>query len=404
MNLKLTKKAVDDLPVDGRDYVVWDTEIACFGIRVFPSGRKAYLVQYRARGRSRRHSIGQHGVLTAEEARKAAKALLGTVAKGGNPAEDRRKMFEAPTVSSLCDRFMQEYVAHHCKPSTADGYEIVIRRCIKPHLGTWKIVDVARVDVVAFHHALRETPYMANRALSVLSKLFNLAEDWGLRNEGSNPARRVQKFKEEEKKRYLTDEEQHRLGVIMAEALETGRESPYAISALYLLMLTGCRLGEILTLQWDFVRPNHLELPDSKTGRRRIPLPREAREIIYALPKVEGNPYVIVGEGGTGHLVNLQKTWIRMKTKAGIPDVRMHDLRHTYASVAVMNGIDPFMLKEIMGHKNLQTTLRYAHFADDAVQQAAGAVASRLAGIIRHGGSGSRPAPLRVVGGSGWRS
>lgn len=402
MNIKLTKKAVDELEVTGRDYMVWDTEIACFGIRVFPSGRKAYLVQYRARGRTRRSSIGQHGVLTAEEARKQAKVLLGTVAKGGNPAEDRRKLLDAPTVSSLCDRFMQQYVAHHCKPTTADGYEILIRRYIKPRLGAWKIVDVTRADVVAFHHGMRDLPYMANRAASVLSKLFNLAEDWGLRTEGSNPARRIQKYKEEEKKRYLTDEEQHRLGMVMAEALETGQESVYAISAVYLLMLTGCRLGEILTLQWDFVRPNHLELPDSKTGRRRIPLPREARDIIYSLPKVEGNPYVIIGEGEKGHLVNLQKTWDRLKKKAGISDVRMHDLRHTYASVAVMNGIDPFLLKEIMGHKNLQTTLRYAHFADDAVQKAAGAVASRLTGIIRQGDGGNRRAPLRVVGGSNW--
>tara|TARA_R110002051_G_C8732363_1_gene498042 strand:- start:1136 stop:1621 length:486 start_codon:yes stop_codon:yes gene_type:complete len=148
-------------------------------------------------------------------------------------------------------------------------------------------------------------------------------------------------------------------------------------------MLTGCRLGEILTLRWDYVTARHLELPDSKTGRRRIPLPREAYEVIMSLPRVVDNPYVILGESDEGHLINLQKPWRRIKAKAGIDDVRMHDLRHTYASVAVMSGIDPFLLKEIMGHKNLQTTLRYSHFADEAVQKAAGSVASRLAGAMR---------------------
>ncbi len=148
-------------------------------------------------------------------------------------------------------------------------------------------------------------------------------------------------------------------------------------------MLTGCRLGEILTLKWEFVTSRHLELPDSKTGRRRIPLPREAHDIISALPRREGNPHVILGETEFGHLVNLQKTWLRVRKKAGIEEVRMHDLRHTYASVAVTNGVDPFMLKEIMGHKNLQTTLRYAHLADHAVQSAAGSVASRIAGALR---------------------
>jgi len=237
---------------------------------------------------------------------------------------------------------------------------------------------------------------MANRAVSILSKMFNLAEDWGLRTDGTNPARRIRKFREEEKKRYLSDDEQARLGNALAEALEGGQETEYAVSAISLLMLTGCRLGEILTLQWENVTAHHLELPDSKTGRRRIPLPREAYDIIMSLTKRDGNPYVILGEVEGGHLVNLHKPWLRIRKAAGLEDVRMHDLRHTYASVAVMSGIDPFLLKEIMGHKNLQTTLRYAHFADEAVQRAVGSVANRLAGALR---SKSRAQPaLRVVG------
>lgn len=396
--IKLTKRSVERLEICSSDYFVWDSELTGFGVRVLPSGRKTYLVQYRSGGRSRRRSIGRHGVLTADQARQEAKTLLGDVARGGNPAEDRRRAFRDPTIKSLCEKFMTEYVAHHCKATTADGYLSNIENHIIPRLGNRKINDVTRADIVAFHHDMRDRPYTANRAVMMLSRMFNLAEDWGLRSGGANPARRIKKFREEEKKRYLSDDEQARLGQALGKALETGEATEYGVAAISLLMLTGCRLGEILTLKWDYVTPHHLELPDSKTGRRRIPLPREAYDIIASLPRMVGNSYVILGETDKGHLVNLQKTWLRVRKIAGLEDVRMHDLRHTYASVAVMNGIDPFLLKEIMGHKNLQTTLRYAHFADAAVQRAAGSVAAKLASSM----NSRRAQPeLRVVGALG---
>jgi len=257
------------------------------------------------------------------------------------------------------------------------------------------VAEVGRAGSVAFHHAVRETPYQANRAASMVSKLFSVAEDWGVRQAGANPARRIKKFREEEKKRYLSDEEQIRLGEVLAEALEEGTESVYVVSAILLLIYTGCRLSEILTLRWDYVHSHHLELPDSKTGRRRIPLPREAYDILMELPRQKGNSYVILGEVEGAPLVNLQKPWRRIRAKAGIDDVRIHDLRHTYASVAMKDGIDPFTLKEILGHKNLTTTLRYAHLADDAVQRAAGSVAARLARAVRKD-TRDNPA-LRVV-------
>ncbi|MEX3015709.1 integrase arm-type DNA-binding domain-containing protein [Gymnodinialimonas hymeniacidonis] len=391
---RLTKRSVEQLEVTANEYFVWDKDLSGFGLRVMPSGRKSYLVQYRAGGRSRRRTIGPHGVLTADQARAEARKLLGDVARGENPAEDRRRKHREPTVASLCDRFLTEYVAHHCKPTTQKAYKAYVNNCVRPHFGSRKIGDVTRADVVAFHHDLRDRPYTANRCVAMLSKMFNLAEDWGLRRDGSNPARRIRKFREEEKKRYLSEDEQARLGQVLADVLESGEETQYAVAAISLLILTGCRLSEILTLQWDYVTPHHLELPDSKTGRRRIPLPREAYDILISLPRMEGNPYVILGEKPDGHLVNLQKTWIRVKHAAGLDDVRMHDLRHTYASVAVMSGIDPFLLKEIMGHRNLQTTLRYAHFADEAVQRAAGSVAGRLANAMGRRSNGPQ---LRVV-------
>ncbi len=388
---KLTKRSVEGLELREKEYLVWDREISGFGVRVYPSGRKTYLVQYRSSGRTRRRTIGQHGILTAIEARK----LLGEVAKGGDPSQERQSRLKAPTVAALCDRFLFEYVAEHCKPVTARDYGSIVRRCIKPCLGPRKVADIRRADIVNLHYSLRETPYQANRALSVLSKMFNLAEDWGLRRDGTNPARRIKKFREEEKKRYLRDNELIRLGEVLSESLEGSTESIYTVSAIQLLILTGCRLSEILTLRWDYVTQHHLELPDSKTGKRRVPLPSDAYEILMELPRHENNPYVIQGRYPNRPMVNLQKAWNRIRTQAGLEDVRIHDLRHTYASAAMRGNVDPFKLKEIMGHRNLQTTLRYAHLDDEDVRQNAEFIASRLAGSIRR--NKVKRLPLRVV-------
>lgn len=393
---RLTKRSVESLDLLEKDYIEWDRDVGGFGVRVYPSGKKTYLIQYRSGRRTRRYTIGSHGVLTADQARAEAKRLLGDVLRGEDPSGTRRDIRQAPTVKTLCERFLQDYAAIHCKPSTNRSYEMLIRLHIKPALGPMLIQDVTRADVAALHLKLSaDAPYQANRVLALLSKLFNTAEDWGLRVEGSNPARRIKKNREEEKKRYLSDHEQMRLGRVLNDCLEDGSETVFVISAIMLLMLTGCRRNEITTLKWTYVHYTHLDLPDSKTGRRRIPLPREAYEILMNLPREEGNPYVIRGLTDDGHLTDLERPWRRIRTRAGLPDVRLHDLRHTYASVAMQNGVDPFTLKEIMGHRNLQTTLRYAHLADDAVQRAAGSVASRLAGAI--GKASAEPSRLRVV-------
>lgn len=392
---KLTKRLVESLSVDEGDKIFWDSELAGFGLRVYATGRKVYLVQYRAKGRSRRKALGKHGVLTADEARKEARLVQADVARGGDPSGERSALLRGPTIKDLSDRFLSEHVAHHCKPSTHYDYTGMFKNLINPALGHIKISEITRADIVAFHHNKRDVPYRANRAVSVLSKMLTVAEDWGIRPQNSNPATRIKKYREEEKKRYLSDDEQARLGNVLFEGLKSGDYSEYVVAAFYLLLLTGCRLREIQTLQWAFVTNTHLELPDSKTGRRRIPLPLEAREVLAALPRREGNPYVILGDSPDGHYNDLQKPWRKIRATAHLNDVRLHDLRHTYASVAVTNGIDPFMLKEILGHKNLSTTLRYSHLADDAVQRAAGSIASRMASAIRN--HDPSPPALRVV-------
>lgn len=379
---KLTKRLVDSLLPEPKERILWDDELGGFGIRIYPTGRKVYVAQYRANGRTRRKNIGQHGVLTAEEARKEAKLVHADVARGADPSADRKARLRSPTVRELGERFITDHVQLHLKPSTQYDYSNMLRKVIYPTLGSIKVSEITFDDIAAFHLKRRETPYQANRGVMLMSKMFNLAEDWGYRPMNTNPTRRVKKYPEVEKKRYLNEGEQERLGQILADALEKGEITRYVFAVFYLLLLTGCRLSEIQKLKWAYVTRTHLELPDSKTGRRRIPLPREAHNLLQSLDRREGNPYVILGDHQHGHYNDLQKPWRKIRAKAGLEDVRLHDLRHTYASVAVMNGIDPFMLKEILGHKNLSTTLRYAHLSDDAVQKAAGQIANRLAATL----------------------
>jgi integrase len=392
---KLTKRTVDALEPEAKDYFVWDTLIAGFGVRIMPSGAKTYQAQYRKGGRTRRISLGRHGTLTVEQARLLAKEVLGDVAKGENPAEDIAQHRKAPTVAALCERFFQAHVMERCKPSTQGEYRRAIDMFINPALGSFKLVDLERKDVAELHHKFRDKPYQANRTLGVLSKMFNLAEIWGLRPDGSNPCRHVPKYREHKRERYLSQAELQRLGNVLADAELNGTETPHIIAAFRLLILTGCRLGEIQTLQWGFITDQGMELPDTKTGARRIPLPSAARAVLSTLARVDGNPYVIVGKVAGKHATDFQHPWRRIREHAGLTGVRIHDLRHTYASNAVSSGMPIQMVGRLLGHTQLQTTMRYAHLADDPVKRAAEENAERLNALV---GGVTPPTPgLRIV-------
>jgi integrase len=223
-----------------------------------------------------------------------------------------------------------------------------------------------------------------------------LAEIWGLRPDGSNPCRHVPKYREHKRERYLSQVELQRLGNVLADAELNGTETPHIIAAFRLLILTGCRLGEIQTLQWGFITDQGMELPDTKTGARRIPLPSAARAVLSTLARVDGNPYVIVGKIAGKHATDFQHPWRRIRERAGLTGVRIHDLRHTYASNAVSSGMPIQMVGRLLGHTQIQTTMRYAHLADDPVKQAAEENAERLSALV---GGAMLPAPkLRIVG------
>ena len=378
---RLSKRLVEAADVRPAEYMLWDGDMPGFGVRILPSGRRSYLVQYRVGTRSRRLSLGAHGVLTAEQARVLAQQALASVAAGGDPAESRKTRREAITVRELADRFDREHIALRVKESTAKEYRRNLRRFILPALGRLRVEEVTRADVARFHHSLRHIPYQANRNIEIVSKMFSLAELWGLRPDGSNPRRHLRKYAETKRERYLSAAELRRLGEVLNEVADERIESVFAIAAIRLLLLTGCRLNEIMKLRWEHVDADAglLRLPDSKTGAKAVQLGQAALNLLSALERQPFNPYVIAGKQPGKPLFDLQPFWRRMRARAGLKDVRIHDLRHTFASVAVACGQGLPMIGKLLGHSQVQTTARYAHLAGDPVRAAANDVSNNIA-------------------------
>jgi integrase len=392
MRGKITKRAVDTLrPADdGAETALWDTELKGFGCRVQRGGGKSYVLQYRAgSGRGaplRKLTIGRHGSpWTPETARGEAKRLLGLIEGGADPAADKIARTESPTIADLAERFLAEHAETKRKTSTALEYRRLLDRLILPTLGKRKVADATRGDIAKLHHANLAAPYQANRLLAVLSKMFNLAERWALRPDGSNPCRHVEKFKEQKRERMLSPAELGRLG----DALAGYQGSPYAAAAVKLLVFTGARLGEVLGLKWEWVdfERGEARLPDSKSGAKTLHLPPPALTVLAELTRLDGNPYVIVGSKPGAALVNLEKPWRAIRAAAGLDDVRLHDLRHAFASVAASSGMGLPIIGKMLGHTQVATTARYAHLASDPVKAAAAAVAGKIAAAMA-GGSG----------------
>lgn len=382
---KVTKRSIDQLSAGTRDTFLWDSDIKGFGVRCRKSGAKYYVLKMRVKGRQRWLNIGRHGSpWTPDSARSEALRLLGLKAGGKDPATERDRQRGAITLSELGVRFLSEYVAQHCKPRTAEEYQRALDHYINPLLGRQCIADLTRADVQRLHHHFRDRPYQANRALAVLSKMMNLAEAWGLRLDGSNPVRHVKKYREDKRERYLTGPELQRLGAVLTDVQTKGTEGTFTVAALGLLILTGARLTEILTLRWEHVdlEQGVLRLPDSKTGAKPIYLNDAASQLLRTIPRMQHNPYVIVGKKTGARLVNLQKAWRRIRTKAGLANVRIHDLRHSFASMAVGAGMSLPMIGKLLGHTQPATTARYAHLAADPMRAASELVGSKISAVM----------------------
>ncbi len=379
---KLTQQLIDSLCADERDRIVFDETVPGFGVRVFRSGRKSFLIQYRSKKRTRRYTLGNCNVLTPLQARKKAKSLLADVCDGEDPAQTRLEGFAAPTVADLIERFLRDYSA---KKKTGAEDRRNLEKDILPVLGRHLVEAVTCRDIDKLHAAIGErAPIQANRIIAAVSTMFGLAERWGMRDEGTNPCRHVKRFRENRRERFLSEAELARLGSAI-RAIETeGRAGAGAIAALRLLILTGARKSEIQNLRRDEIdlKAAVLRLHDSKTGAKVIRLGAAAVEILAGLER-KHPVQVFPGARGT-KTVDLWGTWKRVRARAGLGDVRLHDLRHSFASTGANGGASLLVIGALLGHTRSETTRRYAHLSDDPVREASeridGTIAAALAG------------------------
>ncbi len=401
---KLTKRVVDAAGAKGGTAIVWDDEVKGFGLRVAPGGTRSYILSYRAgRGRNapqHRITIGKHGSpWTPEMARREALRLLGEVAKGGDPAEARKAAARTMTLAELCALYLAEG-ANHKKPATIKADRGRIANHVIPVLGRMRIDRITRTDIermvrdVAAGRTAAPVPQQpfrgraarggsgtAAQALAVLGAVMSFAVARELRED--NPVRGVKKPQGRRMERFLSDVELARLGEALdAEAGATG--DPYPSAAIRLLLFTGCRRSEILGLHWEWIDFERamIFLPDSKTGRKPVYLNAPALGILANLPRQEGNPHVICGHRDASPYVGLDKVWRRVRRTAGVPAMRLHDLRHSYASIGAASGNSLLILGKLLGHRHTATTERYSHLSADPMRRAAEAIGGRIAAAM----------------------
>ena len=361
----LSSRAIDRLNVE-KDTVFWDRELTGFGVRVYASGGKVYVAQARGPDGPKRVTVGRHGVIGAEQARRRTALIIARIKAGEEPVPEplAAKLANGPTVADLAARFMEDHVAVRCKPKTERTFRSLLDRHVLPALGKVRVGAVGREQAMEFHEGLAGLPTTANMAVKMLSHMFVMAENWGLVPEGTNPWRFFAKYPAGRRERYLTDVEFERLGRFLDEAERGGGgASVSAVAALRLLMLTGCRKGEILTLKWEDVDlgAGELRLADAKTGARTVSLAPEVARVLEGIPRVSGVPWVITGKRSGTYMRKLDDAWLRLRARAGLEDVRIHDLSHRCASRALALGESLPMIGRLLGHREIETTARYAH-------------------------------------------
>jgi len=353
----------------------------------------------------RRYTIASVGKIAPEKARRRAQAILGAVAHGLDPASDKATERGTPTVAELADRFMVEHVESKRKPGTAAFYRHILTKIVKPELGAAKADKVTRAQIARLHAKLRATPFQANRMVAVVGSMYAFAGRTGAVPEGTNPVRKIDKFKEYRRERFLTGEELERLGsaIRVAEtkgiAWDVDKGKPeakhlpkaknrftkldsFAAAALRLLLFTGCRLREILHLKWQHVDLERglLFLPESKTGRKTIILNAPTIAVFSGLDRI--GPYVIPGDDPEKPRADLKRPWEAVSKRAGLAGVRLHDLRHTYASFGAGGGLGLPIIGKLLGHSQASTTARYAHLDNDPLRRASESIAGRIAAAL----------------------
>jgi integrase len=403
---RISKRVVDSAHPGEAEFTIWDDAVTGFGLRVRPSGAKSYVLVYRAgAGRKapvRKVTLGSVGKLTPDDARDLAQKALGSVAHGKDPAADRAQDREGLTVRELIETFL-EHVTLKRKPTTATRYGHLLRNWVAPELGTTKADNLGREAVAKLHTRMKRKATSANRTLGAVSSMYGFAQRRGLVPEGFNPAARIEKYPERRRERFLTTKELARIGDGLREAETTGIPwivdeaqpnakhipkqeknrrtifGPIATAALRLLLFSGCRLREILDLKWEYVDVERglLLLPDSKTGRRTVVLNAPALAVLASLPRL--GPYVVPAGDPTAPRHDLKRVWSAVSRRAGLGDVRLHDLRHTFASFGAGGGLGLPIIGKLLGHSQSATTDRYAHLDNDPLRRASETIAGQIA-------------------------
>jgi integrase len=398
---RITKQVVDSSLAEVKDYFIWDSDVKGFGVKVSPSAKKTYIVEYRTSGGragfKRRLTIGRHGSpWTAETARDEARKILGSVAHGEDPATAKQSLKRRMTISELCDQYA-EFGCPLKKASTLATDVGRIKRHIKPLLGNRFVEELTRGDIMKFmqditngstkldektrrrgRSIVRGGKGTASRTVGLLGAIYTYAISCEVVE--SNPCRGIKRFPDKKCMRFLSQQEIVRLGNALKKASEEG-ENEKAIAIIKLLAFTGARKGEIEKLKWFEVDldKHFLRFVDSKTGQKIIPINQAAVAVIAAQKPREGNPFVFPADRSDGFFEGLPKIWRRVRKMAGLEDVRIHDLRHSFASVAVAGGASLPIIGALLGHKDTATTQRYAHLSADPLRAASQAVADAIA-------------------------
>ena len=376
-SVDLTPRLARDAKPGAKDTFLFDRSLPGFGLRIHPSGRKVYIVQARIAGRSRRIVIARHGEMALAHSRRRARDLLGRIRAGENPADDIRREKETPTLREFAEEYLRRSDPHW-KPSGRKTVRIYLKARILPAFGTMALDRIGAQDVAAwFDAASRDRPGAANRAFEILRAMMFRAEEWSLRERGANPCLGIRKNPGNHVARFLDAHELARLG----RALDA-REArwPEAVAAIRLLALTGCRRSEVLNLRWRDIGPDAIDLRDTKTGPRAAPLGEAARAHIGALPGARGPDAFLFPRYADGRgQDSLIACWRTACADAKLGRLRLHDLRHTAASQAVMSGENLPLVGKLLGHRRHRTTAGYAHLADAHLVEAAEQVGSLIA-------------------------
>ena len=385
----------------GVGQTLWDDLVRGFGVRR-QRHTPVYVLKYRFKGRQRFMTIGPHGSpWTDDEARQEARRLLGLLASKENPrdpAEERDRVAGELTFAQMSARYLADFALAHKKARSAAEDERNLRIHVLPALGHKKLTDISPSDIAAFLASRRDVPIAANRCLAVISHIFSMAEKWAHLPRGRNPCRGIDRFEEKARERLLSDEELLRLGealrqiplALNKDGMSDIKEDWRSICCVWLLILTGARLGEILSLQWSWIHweKGFARLPDSKTGIKSLPLPEAALSLLTdmrnrTIAEYPESKFVLPGNKKGGHFIGIQKAWQRIRERAGLEDLRLHDLRHCYASTAVAAGESLYLVGNILGHQHASTTQRYAHLANGPIRDAANRNAKRLVTLLK---------------------